>query len=48
MNDIALRCQGASAREEKDEQLLVLEGLLKTVRHFFGGFSPSVPRGERS
>jgi len=32
----------ASTREEKDEQLLVLEGLITTVRHFFGGFSPSV------
>ena len=42
MRVIAVPSVVASTREEKDEQLLVLEGLLTTVRHFFGGFSPSV------
>ena len=42
MNDIAMRRCQASTREEIDEQLVLMGSLLKTIHHFFGGFSPSV------
>jgi len=42
MTDFGSARSAASTREEKDEQLLLLNGLLATMRHFFGGFSPSV------
>ena len=37
---------GTSAHEGKDEQLMLMGSLLKTVHHFFGGFSPSVLPGD--